>query len=69
MGLTSWHLVQPVHRVSLYGSLILEPNSYMAWAHGLQIIFGLYFGSILDSLQPTMNQYGSLVGKQVESLR
>ena len=73
---TGWHPVQLVHQVSLYGALILvilEPNSYMAWARGLQISFGLYFGSILglisDSLQPTMNPYGSLVGKQVESLR
>ena len=44
---TGWHPVQLVHRVSLYGALILvilEPNSYMAWAHGLQISFGLYFG-------------------------
>ena len=34
-GLAGWH---PVHRVSLYGALILvilEPYSYMAWAHGL----------------------------------
>ena len=75
-GSTGWNLVQLVHQVSLYGALILvilEPNSYMAWPHGLQISFGLYFGSILglisDSLQPTMNLYGSLLGKQVESLR
>ena len=61
-----WNLVQLVHRVSLYGALILvilEPNSYMAWAHGLQINFRLYFGSILGLISD------SLVGKQVESLR
>ena len=40
IGSISWHPVQPIHRVSLYGALILvilEPNSYMAWAHGLLI--------------------------------
>ena len=37
-GSTGLHPVQSVNRVSLYGALILvilEPNSYMAWAHGL----------------------------------
>ena len=45
IGSTSWHVVQPIHRVSLYGALILvilKPNSYMAWVHGLH--FGPYFG-------------------------
>ena len=44
---TSWHLVQPVHRVSLYGALIfvvLEPKSYMAQAHKLQIDLGSFLG-------------------------
>ena len=51
---TSWHLIQPVHRVNLYGALILESNSYMAWAHGLQISFGLYFGSILGLISDSL---------------
>ena len=52
---TSWHPIQLVHRVSLYGALILvilEPNSYMAWAPWAPdqfwavfwIPFGPYFG-------------------------
>ena len=48
--------------------VILEPKSYMAWAHKLQIGLGKYFGSILGlgsgSLQPTTNPYGFLVVKQ-----
>ena len=73
-GSISWHTVQSVHRVSLYGALILvilESKSYMDWAHKLQIGLGQYFGSILGlglgSLQPTMNPYGFLVVKQAES--
>ena len=57
----------------MYGALvlmILKPNSYMAWAHKLQISLGLYCGSILGlglgSLQPTMNPYGFLMVKQAE---
>ena len=43
-------LAQPVHWASLYRALILvilEPKSYMARAHKLQIGLGKYFGSIL----------------------
>ena len=32
-----WHSVQPVLRVSFYGALILEPKSYLVWAHKLHI--------------------------------
>ena len=66
-----WKLVQLVHQASLYRALILvilEPKSYMAWAHKLQIGLGKYFRSILGlglgSLQPTLNPYGFLVVKQ-----
>ena len=73
---TGWNPIQPVHRASLCRTLILvilEPKSYMDWAHKLQFSFGQYFGSILDFglgyLQPIMNPYGSLVVKQAENLR
>ena len=32
-------------------------------------VFWIHFGPYFGSLEPTMNPYGSLVGKQVESLR
>ena len=70
-GWTSWKPVQSVRWASLYRALILvilEPKSYMAQAHKLQIGLGQYFGSILGLglgfLQPTMNPYGFLVVKQ-----
>ena len=48
--------------------VILEPKSYMAQAHKLQIGLGKYFRSILGVgsgfLQLTMNLYGFLVVKQ-----
>ena len=62
---------RPVCWASLYKELILvilEPKSYMARAHKLQIDLGQYFrsilGLVLGSLQPTMNPYGFLVVKQ-----
>ena len=68
---TSWQSVQLVRWASLHRALILvilEPKSYMARTHKLQIGLGKYFGSILGlgsgSLRPTMNPYGFLVVKQ-----
>ena len=65
--------MQPVSRVSLCGALIfviLEPKSYMAQDHMLQISLGQYCGSILGlglgSLWPTMNPYEFLVVKQTK---
>ena len=53
--------------------VILEPKSYMVWAHKLQIDHGQYCGSILgfflSYMQPTMNPCGYLVVKQAEILR
>ena len=53
--------------------MILEPKSYMAPAHKLQLDHGKYYGSILglglSYMQPSMNPYGFLVVKQAENLR
>ena len=53
--------------------VILEPKSYMGWAHKLKLDHGKYCGSILglglSYMQPTMNPCGYLVVKQAEILR
>ena len=58
-GSTGWHLVQPVHQVSLYEALILvvlEPKSFLVQAHKLQISprhsLGPIMGHFLGFLQP-----------------
>ena len=53
--------------------VILEPKTYLVWAHKLHIDLGKYCGSILglvlSYMQPTMNPYGYFVVKQAENLR
>ena len=68
-GSTSWHPIQPVLRVSLYGALILvvlEPKSYLNQAHKLQIShrhnLGPVMGHFLGCLQPTLSPFWILGG-------
>ena len=66
---TGWHLVQPVHRVSLYGALILvvlEPKSYLVRVHKFQIScrndLGLVMRHFVGFLQPTLSPFWILCG-------
>ena len=67
LNLLNWlELVQPDHYVSLYGALILEPKSYLIWAHKLQISprhgLGLVLGYLMGCLQPTLSTFWILGG-------
>ena len=69
---TNCHPVQPVLRVNLYGALIfvvLEPKSYLVWAHKLQISprhdLGPVIGHFLGFLQHTLGPLEYLVVKQM----
>ena len=62
---------QPVHRASLRGTLfllILEPKSYLVWAHKLHISpkhgLGPIMGHFLGCLQPTLSPFGFLLVKE-----
>ena len=66
---TGWHPVQPVHRVSLYGALVLvvlEHKSYLVRAHKFQISprhdLGPVIGHFVGFLQPTLTLFWILGG-------
>ena len=63
-GLTGWHRVQLIHRVSLYGALILvvlESKSYLVRAHKLHISpshgLGPVMGHFMGCFQPTLGPF------------